>query len=97
MRHVPEPVFYLDESIEHGLYISKLIEKVNEEDKNKEEILMNNPLNILMEEAIQLINRNKNIFISSHVQPDGDSVGSILALAMAVKALDRNKNVRIVK
>ena len=57
---------------------------------------MNNPLNILMEEAIQLINRNKNIFISSHVQPDGDSVGSILALAMAVKALDRNKNVRIV-
>ncbi|NLW22327.1 MAG: bifunctional oligoribonuclease/PAP phosphatase NrnA [Tissierellia bacterium] len=58
---------------------------------------MNNPLNILMEEAIQLINRNKNIFISSHVQPDGDSVGSILALAMAVKALDRNKNVRIVK
>ncbi|NLW22326.1 MAG: 30S ribosome-binding factor RbfA [Tissierellia bacterium] len=35
LRHVPEPVFYLDESIEHGLYISKLIEKVNEEDKNK--------------------------------------------------------------
>lgn len=35
LRHAPEPVFHLDESIEHSLYISKLIEKVNREDGNK--------------------------------------------------------------
>lgn len=35
LRHAPEPVFHLDESIEHSLYISKLIEKVNREDENK--------------------------------------------------------------
>ncbi|HEY8361347.1 MAG TPA: 30S ribosome-binding factor RbfA [Tissierellaceae bacterium] len=29
LRYVPEPIFYLDESIEHGIYISKLIEDVN--------------------------------------------------------------------
>ncbi len=35
LRHAPEPVFYLDESIEQSLYISKLIEEVNREDKDK--------------------------------------------------------------
>lgn len=35
LRHSPEPVFYLDESIEQSLYISKLIEEVNREDKDK--------------------------------------------------------------
>ncbi|HSH34992.1 30S ribosome-binding factor RbfA [Schnuerera sp.] len=36
LRHAPEPIFHLDESIEHSLYISELIEKVNKEDKNKQ-------------------------------------------------------------
>ncbi|WIF94682.1 30S ribosome-binding factor RbfA [Caminicella sporogenes] len=29
VRYTPEPIFKLDESIEHGVYMSKLIEKVN--------------------------------------------------------------------
>lgn len=33
LRYVPEPVFQLDESIEHGIYMSKLIDKVNKKDK----------------------------------------------------------------
>ena len=35
LRYVPEPVFHLDESIEQGIYMSKLIDKVNEEDEKK--------------------------------------------------------------
>ena len=33
LRYVPEPIFRLDESIEQGIYISKLIDKVNKTDK----------------------------------------------------------------
>lgn len=36
LRYTPEPVFILDESIEHGIYISKLINKVSKEDKDSE-------------------------------------------------------------
>ena len=36
LRYVPEPLFYLDKSIEQGIYISQLIEKVNKEDQKKE-------------------------------------------------------------
>ncbi|HAE91261.1 30S ribosome-binding factor RbfA [Tissierella praeacuta] len=42
LRYAPEPIFILDESIEQGIYMSKLIKEVNkdsnslEEDKNDE-------------------------------------------------------------
>ncbi len=35
LRYVPEPKFHLDETIEQGIYMSKLIEKVNKEDQEK--------------------------------------------------------------
>lgn len=37
LRYVPEPIFSLDDSIEQGIYMSKLIDKVNREDKKKRE------------------------------------------------------------
>jgi ribosome-binding factor A len=40
LRYAPEPMFYLDESIEQGIYMSKLIEEVNKtsvQSENKEE------------------------------------------------------------
>lgn len=33
LRYTPEPIFQLDESIERGIYMSKLIDKVNKKDK----------------------------------------------------------------
>ncbi|MCR2042728.1 30S ribosome-binding factor RbfA [Anaerosalibacter massiliensis] len=33
LRYIPEPIFQLDESIERGIYMSKLIDKVNKKDK----------------------------------------------------------------
>lgn len=31
LRHVPEPVFFLDETIEHAIHMSKLIDEVNKD------------------------------------------------------------------
>lgn len=36
LRYTPEPIFHLDESIEQGIYMSKLINDLNKEEKNKE-------------------------------------------------------------
>lgn len=46
-------------------------------------------------ETIEAIKNSNNIFIVSHVQPDGDNIGSSLALAMAIQKL--NKNPKILK
>ncbi|NMA86566.1 MAG: 30S ribosome-binding factor RbfA [Tissierellia bacterium] len=35
LRYIPEPIFHLDESIEQGIYMSKLIQKVKEDDEKR--------------------------------------------------------------
>ncbi|MTI67483.1 MAG: 30S ribosome-binding factor RbfA [Firmicutes bacterium] len=37
LRYTPEPVFYSDNSIENGIYISKLIDKVQKEREEDDE------------------------------------------------------------
>src|SRR5699024_6508710 len=37
-----------------------------------------------IDEAIKIIEKSNNIFIASHINPDGDNIGSILALALAL-------------
>lgn len=37
LRYTPEPVFVLDESIEEGMYISKLIDEVNKNSNNEKD------------------------------------------------------------
>ena len=37
LRYTPEPMFFLDESIEKGIYMSKLIEEVNKNSREQED------------------------------------------------------------
>lgn len=37
LRYTPEPMFFLDESIEKGIYMSKLIEEVNKNSRSQED------------------------------------------------------------
>lgn len=56
---------------------------------------MSNLLLENMEKAIKIIEENHNIFIASHINPDGDNIGSMLALKLALKKI--NKNVVVLK
>ncbi|HZJ76276.1 MAG TPA: DHH family phosphoesterase, partial [Oscillospiraceae bacterium] len=46
-----------------------------------------------MNELAKIVSSSDSIAITSHVNPDGDSIGSILALGLALK--QRHKNIRI--
>lgn len=48
-----------------------------------------------IEEISKALNHGKNIYLSSHISPDGDSIGSLMALGLALEQL--NKNVYFVK
>lgn len=50
---------------------------------------MNDLLLEEMDKAINIINRSQRIFIASHVNPDGDNIGSSLALALALKNINK--------
>ncbi len=56
---------------------------------------MINGLNQSVDEAIKTIKESKHIYMGSHIQPDGDNIGSLLALGIALKRL--GKDVHIVK
>lgn len=43
-----------------------------------------------MEEAIDLIKKSNRIAIASHVNPDGDNLGSSIALTLALKKIKKN-------
>jgi bifunctional oligoribonuclease and PAP phosphatase NrnA len=45
----------------------------------------------LVEAAHQLINKAERILVSSHIRPDGDAIGSVLALGLAL--IDKGKQV----
>ncbi len=46
-------------------------------------------------DGIEVIKNSDNIYIGSHIHPDGDNIGSLLALGMALKKI--NENVNLVK
>lgn len=56
---------------------------------------MNREILLNMGKAIELIKKSNNIFIASHINPDGDNIGSSLALALALKKI--NKNIVVLK
>lgn len=56
---------------------------------------MNNDINSEFNDAITAINNAKSIYIASHVQPDGDNIGSLLGLGIALMKI--NKNVFMIK
>ncbi|HEY8361348.1 MAG TPA: bifunctional oligoribonuclease/PAP phosphatase NrnA [Tissierellaceae bacterium] len=47
-------------------------------------------LESLFSDAFKYILNSKNIYIASHVQPDGDNIGSLLALGMALLKLEKD-------
>lgn len=56
---------------------------------------MNNITVKTVDNLIEKILNSDNIYIASHVHPDGDNIGSILAMGLAIKKL--GKKVRILK
>ncbi|WP_313756524.1 bifunctional oligoribonuclease/PAP phosphatase NrnA [Tissierella sp.] len=56
---------------------------------------MVNNIEFSFDMAIKKIKESKSIYIASHVHPDGDNIGSILALWMAIKKI--NHKVYIIK
>ena len=54
---------------------------------------MNKEILSLMDEAIDIIKKKNDLFIASHISPDGDNVGSVLGLALALEKIGKKINI----
>jgi phosphoesterase RecJ-like protein len=78
LRVVPEITFRLDRSAARGERIERVIEEAKREKPGA--------LITALEDASRLVQSAQSCFLVSHVKPDGDSVGSILALGRLLRA-----------
>ncbi|WP_120166421.1 DHH family phosphoesterase [Thermohalobacter berrensis] len=53
---------------------------------------MNSKVKNEVNKLINFVNTSNNIYIASHVNPDGDSIGSELALGLALRKIKRDKD-----
>ncbi|MGO1470328.1 MAG: DHH family phosphoesterase [Tissierella sp.] len=51
---------------------------------------MNRNLDENIKNIIDSIKKSKNVFLASHINPDGDNLGSMLGLAIAIKNIGKN-------
>ena len=86
LRNTPEIRFVLDQSIEYGVKMSKMIDEVTKDIKSEddaEEIRQTKSVYLGMEENMKSLDELfagvKTAAIAGHIRPDGDCVGSCLA------------------
>lgn len=51
---------------------------------------MMNDYKKIIDEISKVIGESENIYISSHINPDGDSIGSLMAMGLALEQLNKN-------
>lgn len=81
LKAVPEIDFGLDESVHDGARIEELLQSAR----------VDRPGELLskLDEAAQLIESARRIAVVCHVSPDGDAIGSMIALALALKKVGK--------
>lgn len=83
MRVLPELRFFPDDSLERVYELEDVFREIHEDQKRDPMI------HISMSEMIEEFRKAERIVLTSHVNPDGDAVGSVLALEQLLKALGK--------
>lgn len=85
LRFTPEIRFKADETLDHVYSLEKVFEEIHEDRKGQPMI------NITLPAALEELKSFDSFLITSHVSPDGDSVGSILALKFLLESMGKTQ------
>lgn len=83
LRFTPEVRFRTDGSLDQVYALEKVFEEIHEDRKKQPMIRLNLP------DLIEEIKGANSFMITSHVSPDGDAVGSVLALKFLLEAMGK--------
>jgi len=87
LRYTPDLRFFYDTTEEYGRHIERLIDELDLPEEEK-------PLNTISDLAVALKD-SQTIRIFPHENPDGDTLGSSVALCLALRDLDKDAQVII--
>lgn len=89
MRTTPEVRFMEDDSLNQVYHLEEVIREIHQQDESAP------MLKLSLAETIEELTKANSFLLTSHVNPDGDSVGSVLAFSGLLKALGK-KNIHMV-
>jgi len=85
MRHTPELRFFEDETLDQVYHLEEIFQEIHEEQQHAPMIHLELP------ELVEELRQRESFLITSHVNPDGDAIGSILALQQLLHGLGKQK------
>ena len=85
MRVTPEVRFFEDETLDRVYQLEEKFQEIHEEQRRAPMIRLELP------ELIEQLRRANSFLLTAHVNPDGDSIGSMLALEQFLRALGKDK------
>lgn len=85
MRTTPEVRFFEDDSLDQVYHLEEVFHQLHESEKDAPMIKLS------LAETVQELSNANSFLLTSHVNPDGDSVGSVLALAALLRALGKKQ------
>ncbi len=82
-RVTPEVRFFPDDSLDRVYELENIFEEIHEEQRKAPMIRLS------LEEALEELRQASAFMVTTHVNPDGDAVGSLLAMARFLEAIGK--------
>src|SRR5919106_1543426 len=88
LKTTPELEFHMDDTPERGQAVDSIIEEIHRSDTSFGFQLPPLPADVEtnLRRAIEIIEGASSVGLACHIAPDGDAIGSLLALALALDA-----------
>lgn len=83
LRHIPEIRFFPDETLDNVYHLAEVLDHISEERKAMPMIKTD------AHGVVEALREGQRFLVTAHVSPDGDSLGSILAIARLLKGLGK--------
>jgi phosphoesterase RecJ-like protein len=85
LRHIPEIRFFPDDTLDKVYHLAEVLDHITEERKSMP-LIKTDPAGI-----VEALRAGERFLVTSHVSPDGDSLGSSLALVRLLRALGKKQ------
>ncbi len=91
LKSLPELEFHLDDAPEKGHRVDSILEEIHKTEAASPGMYLppvSSELEAGLQRVVELLDGASSIAIACHLSPDGDALGSLLALALAMRGRD---------
>ncbi len=81
MKYLPELIFELDHGPEEAEKLERALQKIHEQEENR---VMDD-----LTGAVEVLSRAPHVSLATHVNPDGDALGSLFGASLALRKLGK--------